>query len=262
MRSGDVLLQRTASDDSVALDELLARMEPRLYPFSLKVCQNKEDIEDLLQETLPSAAKNLGQFNGRSTLSTWLFTIARNQCSRQRQRGRFVPAQQESLDDVPELRSHAPSPADQAELTQRWEQVERALGKLSPEDREVLVLRDVEGFKAAEVAEVTGSSVTAVKSRLHRARARLRQHLSGSVDGRSEQCSNIREVFSLYLEGDITALVCESMQTHVGECSACANECQGLRDALDACSSAPALLPSEISTRVRTHLRRALQAPE
>ena len=129
---------------------------------------------------------------------------------------------------------------------------------MAPEYREILVLRDIEGLTAREVAEVTGLSVPAVKSRLHRARHELRGKLSHAPHRPSPGCPDIRTVFSKHLEGDLSADICSTMGAHVATCASCASECDGLKEALHACSTAPCGIPDAVQSRVKEALRRAL----
>ena len=123
------------------------------------------------------------------------------------------------------------------------------------------MLRDIEGLPAKDVAEIVGISVPAVKSRLHRARAELREHLASTPYRPQPGCPNIRKVFSQHLEGDLSADICSTMEAHVANCPTCAAECDGLKAALNACSTAPCEVPEAVQQRVKEALRKALEHP-
>ncbi len=106
-----------------------------------------------------------------------------------------------------------------------------------------------------------GISVPAVKSRLHRARAELREHLATTPYQPQPGCPNIRKVFSQHLEGDLSPNICSTMEVHVANCPACAVECDGLKAALNACSSAPCEVPAAVQQRVQEALRAVLERP-
>ncbi|MEI6226219.1 MAG: sigma-70 family RNA polymerase sigma factor, partial [Deltaproteobacteria bacterium] len=152
-------------------------------------------------------------------------------------------------------------------------QVQDALGAaikdLEPMYREVLVLRDVEGLSASEVAEVTGVSVEAVKSRLHRARVAVRDRVApllGIVDSTSPvetpACPDVLQLFSQRLEGEISGSVCQELESHLLQCPRCSARCDSLRASLSLCKQAgDETVPPRVETSVRTALRKFLQSP-
>ena len=174
------LLERARAGDRPALEALLARHQRSVYRFGLKMCRDEEDAKDILQETLLAVARNVKDFRGASSVSTWLYTIARSFCIKKRRRSKFAPEQEESLDarEPGEAARQIADPARPPDDTLAGRQIEialeQAIASLDPMYREVLVLRDVEGLTAPEVGEVMGLSVEAVKSRLHRARVAIR----------------------------------------------------------------------------------------
>lgn len=259
----EALLSRAAAGDDAALEALLESVQPQLYRFSMKMCRHSADAEDVLQDSLLAAARSIRTFRGDATLSTWLFTIVRRFCIKKRRKRAGAPDHEESLDALSPTEQHAlrdtaPTPHDAAESAEVWRVVQAALATLPPDDREVLVLRDIEGLRAKEVADVIGASVSAVKSRLHRARAKLREALAESPYRPGANCPDIRTIFSTYIEGDLSPEICTVMEAHVEACPACAAECDGLKAALNACSSAPCDVPQGVADRVREELKRAL----
>lgn len=262
------LLDAARKGDDAALETLLAAVQPQLYRFSMRMCRHEEDAEDVLQDSMLTLARNFKQFRGDSSLSTWLYSVARSMCIKKRRKSKFAPEREESWEEVAHregagLADADPTPEAQAEKLQAWEQVQEAILQLTPEQREVLVLRDVEGLSAKEVATVTETSVSAVKSRLHRARVELRKFLSGGTPPPTgPECPNIVETFSRYLEDELTPDVCSTMQAHVDGCPRCAAECNGLKSALNACSSAPCEVPEHVAARVQAALRDAIAKSE
>ncbi|MGB0591102.1 MAG: sigma-70 family RNA polymerase sigma factor [Myxococcota bacterium] len=265
-QAGDtsVLLERARSGDEAALEQLLRAVQPQLYRFSMKMCRHTEDAEDVLQDSLMTLARSFQDFRGASSLSTWLFTIARSFCIKKRRKSAFAPEREESLEQLSmaeqaQLRSRALDPHEEAESAEIWRQVQAGIQRIALTYREVLVLRDIEGLAAKEVAEVVGISVSAVKSRLHRARAELRVHLAATPYRPQAGCPDIRTVFSQHLEGDLSPDVCSTMEAHVARCLPCAAECEGLRSALNACSTATCEVPAAVQLRVKEALRQALE---
>ena len=176
-----------------------------------------------------------------SSLSTWLYTIARSFCIKRRRRGKYAPTEELSLDELGAgLPAAGPAPDEIA--SQR--EVKRALAgvieSLDPESREVLILRDVEGLTAPEVAAITETSVDAVKSRLHRARASVRalleERLGEARIERRPDCPDVLTAFSKKLEGDLAPTLCADLERHVDGCAACRGTCDALKRALAICA--------------------------
>ncbi|MCC7382019.1 MAG: RNA polymerase sigma factor [Deltaproteobacteria bacterium] len=181
------LLGRTAEGDRRAFGELVARHQAAVYRFSLRMMGDEASAEDVLQETFISALKKAATFRGTGSARAWLMAIARNTGRMSRRRHAGEPSQFESLDALGREAGWG-AEADLAELLDernRREQLERALAELPPLDREVLLVRDVEGLSGEETAEALGLSIAATKSRLHRARLRLAAALGkGGPHGR------------------------------------------------------------------------------
>jgi RNA polymerase sigma-70 factor (ECF subfamily) len=175
-------LVRAAQDgDGDALEALLKQYQPLVYGFGIKMCRDPEDARDVLQETLFAAARTLHGFRGASSVSTWLYAIARSFCIKRRRRSAFAPevvSLEAEAQHAGWARDQAPDPERRLAEHEVRAALEAAIAALEPAYREVLLLRDVEGLSAAEVARITGLSVAAVKSRLHRARVAVRDRLA------------------------------------------------------------------------------------
>jgi RNA polymerase sigma-70 factor (ECF subfamily) len=272
--SDATLLDRARTGDRRALEDLIGRHQRRVYRFGLKMCRDPEDAKDVLQETLLAAARSVKDFRGASSVSTWLYTIARSFCIKKRRRSKFAPEQEESLDarepglEARQIVDPSRGPEDELAGRQVEAALERAIAGLEPMYREVLVLRDVEGLTAPEVAEVLGVTVEAVKSRLHRARVAVREALAPLLAAPKElpagapaappagSCPDIVDLFSRHLESEISASVCAEMEKHLARCPACQSRCDSLQRTLALCRAAP--LP-EVPKAVQADVRRALQ---
>lgn len=253
------LVEKVQEGDEQALEALLSAVQPRLYRFSMKMCRHTHDAEDVLQDSMMSVARSIRGFRGASSLSTWLFTIARSFCIKKRRKSKFAPTSEESLEQLSpgstrSLRDMAPTPLEQAEKTAVWAQVQAGIAALEPAYREILVLRDIEGLSAKEVAEITDLSVSAVKSRLHRARSLLRASLTNESASKGIECPDIRAIFSQHLEGDLSDALCTQMQAHVDVCKECATECHSLKELMNACNSAPCEMPQDVHDRIMRRL--------
>ena len=176
------LISKAQSGDKKALAELVGNYEKTVYNFSFKICRDPERAENTMQETFLSMIKSLHQFDGKSKLSTWLYRIVMNHCLMElrKKKHNFI-----SLDDdeseIPEdklIPDWSNVPSDVTENAELKRILDEAINKLPIDYRVVFILRDVNGLSTEETANVADLSVPAVKSRLHRARAFLRNEIS------------------------------------------------------------------------------------
>jgi len=175
------LLKRTAAGEREAFDELVVRHQAAVFRFARAATEGPAAAEDVLQETFLAAWRAAGTFQGRSAVRTWLLTIARNQAWHQRERVGRVPVDDVALPELGEAAGWGDqSPEDAAVRSQRLGRLARALASLGPEEREVLVLRELEELTGEETAAALGIGLAAMKSRLHRARLRLAAELRRS----------------------------------------------------------------------------------
>jgi RNA polymerase sigma-70 factor (ECF subfamily) len=260
--TGDPVLLAAQQGDRKAMGTWLARHEDAIYRFALRMCRDEEAAKDVLQESLIAAAKNLGSFRGDAAPTTWLFTITRSFCGKQRRRRKGEPAGYEAIDgdalDQRAIVDTARTPEAAAEGKQLDHAITAAIDGLEPTQRDVLVLRDVEGLSASEVGEVLGLSVEAVKSRLHRARVTLRERLAPLLEpglAPSPGCPDLVPLFSRHLEGDLEPTTCAEMEKHLASCPRCKGACDSLRRTLARCASGLGTVPDD----VRLEVRRAVQ---
>jgi RNA polymerase sigma-70 factor (ECF subfamily) len=252
------LIERAKAGDRAALEQLLEQIAPLVHRFGLRMCRHTADAEDVLQDTLLSVADHLGEYEGRASLASWVFMLARTACARRRRGLKNQPHLSEEA--AGEAASAEGSPEHAAGQKQLRVALERALAALSDEQREVLLLRDMEGLSAPEVAESLGLSVEAVKSRLHRARAKLRQALDDVLERASPAplpgCPDVIAAFSRKLEGELGAADCAAMEKHLETCPACGAACSTLRQALWACSTQPI---GEVTPEVQARIKAAIR---
>lgn len=273
-RADDDLISAIRSGDDAALGVLLARHAPTIYRFGVKMCRDPEDAKDVLQETLLTAARGIREFRGASSLTTWLYTVARSFCIKKRRTSKFAPSETVSLDDekvARHARATDKAPDEVAADRELSTLLDRAIRSLDPASREVLVLRDIEGLTAPEVAEILGVSVDAVKSRLHRARADVRLKIEerlpraerASQPPDADGCPDIVALFSRFLEGEIGPSECAAMQAHVDTCKRCNAACESLKHTLKVCrSESHDEIPADVQELVRKALRQvAAQTP-
>ena len=179
------VVAQARTGDAKAFNELLRRYERKIFRLALHITQNREDAEDVLQETFLKAYEHLDQFQGQSKFYTWIVRIAVNQALmklRKRKSDRSV-----SLDDTidtgedtvaREIAAWDENPEQQYGREELNQILTTAVDGLTPIYRAVFVLRDVDGLSTEETAEALELSVPAVKSRLLRARLQLRDKLT------------------------------------------------------------------------------------
>jgi RNA polymerase sigma-70 factor (ECF subfamily) len=254
----DPLIERARSGDAAALEELLARVAPSVHRFGIRMCKSVHDADDVLQDTLLSIATHLGEFEGRSSLSSWVFALTRSACARRRRGLKNRPTVSE--DDAPEAHDAEPSPEERTAERELAAAINRALDTLPEDYREVIVLRDMEGLTAPDAAASLGVTVDAVKSRLHRAREALRAALKPMLEPNAPRpaagCPDVVALWSKKLEGDLSQSDCATMEKHIETCASCGAACDALRKALLACQrSATAPVRPEVQARVKAAIR-------
>ncbi|MFL7791953.1 MAG: RNA polymerase sigma factor [Anaerolineae bacterium] len=169
-----LLAHRVRDGDSDAFEEVFRTYYPRIYNYVYRLVENAEDASDLTQESFLKAYRALLRGEEPLNISAWLYRIASNTCMDALRRRRLIQWQPlEGLLSV--LGGGATSP--EAELVQKEQQteIEQVLAQLPPRYRMILLLREREGLSYAEIAEVTGDSLDAVRVTLYRARERARK---------------------------------------------------------------------------------------
>ena len=179
-------IKHLQSGGASAVEEALEHLTTSAYAFAMRVCGNREDAEDVAQETMIRLAPSLNRFSDSRGLGLWLYKVAKSRCLMSRRLSKFAPTHRLSLDelmphprDTARLASEAwPVSPEQVVLRQELrEQLQRAILNLPKPYRLVLVLRDVEQLDTHEVAKVLGITPASVKMRLHRARVFVRNAL-------------------------------------------------------------------------------------
>lgn len=178
--------------DLAAFDQLVSRYERKIFRLTMNITQNREDAEDAMQEAFLKSYEHLPSFQGDSRFYTWLVRIAVNQALmklRKRRPNQFSLDEPVAAGDnevPPEIEDWGPSPEQRFVQVELHEILSRAISQLALEYRAVFTLRDVEGISTEETAQLLGISVPAVKTRLLRARLKLRNLLSQTFGGREK----------------------------------------------------------------------------
>lgn len=168
-----LLVDRARRGDVAAFETLVRGHHRRMYAVAFRIVRNATDAEDATQDAFVRAWRALPNYRGDAKFSTWLYRITTNVALNKVTRRR-----EHASDEIPERVSTAADPARRVTDAERLDIVLAALDTLTPEQRATYLLRDVEGLAYEDIAEALGISLSAVKSRLFRARQDLAQALA------------------------------------------------------------------------------------
>jgi RNA polymerase sigma-70 factor (ECF subfamily) len=250
-----------------ALEQALELLQGTVFSFSMKVCGQREDAEDTMQEVLVKALPYLPRFQSPRALLVWLYKVAKNRCLMSRRKSKFASKQDLSLDELmPDRRELAllakDAPVNPELLAIRSQQARRlreVIQQLPPQYRIVLVLRDMEGLTDEEVSDITGLRPGNVRVRLHRARLFVRQKLarrarkvvaraksqlaSHTADAtpqrRHASCRALFAQLSDYLDEQLDDSVCEELERHLDGCEPCKTFLATLESTVETLRNAP-----------------------
>jgi RNA polymerase sigma-70 factor, ECF subfamily len=179
--SDGALVNAAKRGDAHAFEELVFRHERRVFAVAQRITNNREDAEDVVQESFHKAFLHLNDFQEKSRFSTWLTRIVMNEAFMLLRRRRAVP---EVLPDGPDdgvkplseaFIDRSPSPEESCGRRERKELLTAAINRLGPKIRRTILLRDIEERSAEETAQILGTSIGAVKARLFHGRRKLRR---------------------------------------------------------------------------------------
>jgi RNA polymerase sigma-70 factor (ECF subfamily) len=176
------LLDRAQSGDAAAYGELIRRNQDYIYNAVVHMVGSGPDAEDLAQDVFVKAFKAIERFRRQSKFSTWLYGIMLNTVRNYWRRRRTIYSLDAGGDEdhsAPDPEAEADGPARLAQRRERVRAVRQAIGRMSEDMREILVLRDIQGLTYEELQETLDLPAGTVKSRLYRARAALKDELAG-----------------------------------------------------------------------------------
>ncbi|WP_020663980.1 RNA polymerase sigma factor [Amycolatopsis benzoatilytica] len=166
--ASEKLVDAAVGGDAESIAALVSGSYPHVRRFAHSLCATQEDAEDAAQEALIVLYRKIGTLRASGALAAWMFRIVRHECLRRVRLIRWRP----------ELPSAVPSAEDAVLQRLEAERIAAAIAALPPDQRQVLIMRDIQAHPGRMVADVLGLSVAAMKSRLHRARAAMRDHLT------------------------------------------------------------------------------------
>ena len=181
-----------------AISRLFAEHGDRIYRLGLRLCGKPEDAEELVQETFLSAFRNWDQFEGRAKPSTWLYSIAARACGRRKRLRAGEPRTLDSLSNdsayARMVKTGTESPLETQMRQEVQEVVQNGLATLPFKYRMPLVLKDIAEMSIADVCLVLGLRTATVKTRLHRARLKLRDAIGNPLPTRDPASAPSREI--------------------------------------------------------------------
>jgi len=263
------------SGDDAAVEQALALLQNTVFSFSMRVCGQREDAEDTMQEVLLKSVSYLPKFQNPRALLVWLYKVAKNRCLMSRRKSKFAPARELSLEQLMPDRNELEqltadgriNPEAFAIRSEQASRLRHAVQRLPQQYRIVLVLRDMEGLTDDEVAEITGVRPGTVRVRLHRARLFVRKelmrtwvpsgrkklHVQAHLDKldekvRPKRCKAMFAELSNYLDEQLDDSVCEELERHLSSCGPCQAFLATLEATIDQCRRSAGECPTLASS--------------
>ncbi len=281
-------VQLIQSKDPKSLEEALALLQNTVFSFSMKVCGQRQDAEDTMQEVLLKSVPNLPKFDSPRALMVWLYKVAKTRCLMSRRKSKFAPKEALSLEELmPDRREleklfgGADSTPETAFLRrENAKRLREAVRKLPPDYRLILVLHDMEELSDADIAEITGLRAGTIRVRLHRARLFVRKELAkqeipgvhrqatkhpvaiqAQAQPRERRCKEMFAELSSYLDDELDDSLCEELEKHMDGCDPCKAFLTSLEKSIEQCRTAPnETADPHVAARLRQELLSGYQS--
>lgn len=262
------------------MEEALALLQSTVFSFSMKVCGQRQDAEDTMQEVLLQSVPNLPKFDSPKALMVWLYKVAKTRCLMSRRRSKFAPKEALSLEGLMPDRRELEKLSGNADATPEISLLRResakhlreTVQKLPPDYRLILVLHDMEDLSDTDIAEITGLRLGTIRVRLHRARLYVRKELAKrdpprvrqrilqpaaqlTAQPRQRRCKEMFAELSNYLDDELDDSLCEELEKHMEGCLPCQAFLTNLEQSIERCRMATNEAPDP---RVAAKLRREL----
>lgn len=268
--------------DPRSTEEALALLQNTVFSFSMKVCGQRQDAEDTMQEVLLKSAANLQKFQNPKALLVWLYKVAKTRCLMSRRRSKFAPRDALSLEELMPDRRELETLSGNSQGTpetslmhrENAKRLREALQMLPPGYRLILVLHDMEELSDSEISEITGLRVGTIRVRLHRARLFVRKEIArhavshprrapekkignsaAAIEPRKRGCKEMFADISNYLDDELDDSLCEELEKHMEGCEPCRAFLTSLEQTIQDLRRAPEELPDP---NVAAGLRRKL----
>lgn len=271
------LIQRK---DPKSLEEALTLLQNTVFSFSMKVCGQRQDAEDTMQEVLLKSVPTLAKFDSPRALMVWLYKVAKTRCLMSRRKSKFAPKQALSLEELmPDRRelenlsgSRDTTPETSLLRRENAKRLREAVQKLPPDYRLILVLHDMEELSGEDIGEITGLRLGTIRVRLHRARLFVRKELAkrehsslrpmvakrsgaSAVHPRERRCKEMFAELSDYLDDALDDSLCEELEKHMDGCKPCKAFLASLEKSIQQCRTAANESPDpDVAAKLRREL--------
>ncbi len=170
----ETLLERCRQGDDLAWEALVRRFQGRVYSVAWHYMRNTEEARDVAQEIFVRIYQRLDSFHGDQAFLPWLLRLSRNVCIDALRRQKARPrASDDMIDETVQIASPAPTPEEDSAARSARDLLYRAMDRMSDSDREILMLKEIQGLKVEEIASLLKIPIGTVKSRCNRARLDL-----------------------------------------------------------------------------------------
>lgn len=168
------LLERCRQGDDLAWEALVRRYQSRVYSVAYHYMRNAEEARDMAQDIFVRVYQRLETFKGEQAFLPWMLRLARNACiDALRRRKARPPATDVTIDDAVQIAAAGPTPEESSEARSSRDLLYRAMDRMSDSDREILMLKEIQGLKVEEISNLLKVPAGTVKSRCNRARIEL-----------------------------------------------------------------------------------------
>jgi RNA polymerase sigma-70 factor, ECF subfamily len=258
------VVQLLQKNNPESAEDALALLQDTVFSFSMKVCGQRQDAEDTMQEVLLQSIPKLAKFDSPKALMVWLYKVAKTRCMMGRRKSKFAPKEALSLEELmpdrrelKNLSGHADGTPETTLLRKgNAKRLREAVQKLPPDYRLILVLHDMEELSDADIAEITGLQIGTIRVRLHRARLFVRKELakqvpervrwqgrksSGTIPAkpRERRCKELFAELSDYLDDELDDSLCAELEKHMDGCEPCKAFLSSLELSIQQCRTSP-----------------------
>jgi RNA polymerase sigma-70 factor, ECF subfamily len=267
-------------------EEALALLQDTVFSFSMKVCGQRQDAEDTMQEVLLQSISKLARFDSPKALMVWLYKVAKTRCLMSRRKSKFAPKGALSLEELMPDRRELENLSGRADGTpetmllrkENAKRLREAVQKLPPDYRLILVLHDMEELSDGDIAEITGLQLGTIRVRLHRARLFVRKELarqvpervrrqgaksSGAIAARPRErrCKEMFAELSDYLDDELDDSLCAELEKHMDGCEPCQAFLSSLEQSIQQCRTSANESPDpHAAAKLRRELMSQYQA--
>lgn len=180
----DSLVRQAAHGDAYAFEQLMRKHESRMYSVAVRMCGNRDDAQDCVQDAMLRIYRALDRFKGQSSFSTWVYRITMNTCldELRRRKSRATTSLDQLLETGWAPTDEFDTPEHRAIAGERRQALSKAIANLPEDMRSAIILREMQGLTYEEISDALSVNVGTIKSRISRAREKLRQCITAQPE--------------------------------------------------------------------------------